>query len=138
MASELLTPDTVTIEGVRDVYEAAYTDVVLDEETGQLRIREDLLARAFLSEARDRLQLVAYYGIKDDAQRVDRLELANRVNDQYVMIRAGIDDDGDLWFDYTISLKGGVTPKAVVQATRMFLMLVPRAVHDCDDDGIVE
>jgi len=38
--------------------------------------------------------LVAYYGIKDDAQRVDRLELVNRINENYVLIRAGIDDDG--------------------------------------------
>ena len=138
MSNELLTPDTITIEAVRDIFEAAYLDVDLDAETNQLRIREELLARAFLSEARERFQLVAYYGIKEDAQRVDRLELVNRINEQYFLIRAGIDDDGDLWFDYTVLVKGGVTPKALVQATRIFLMLVPRAVHDCDEDGIVD
>lgn len=138
MSVELVTPDNVTIELVRDVYEAAYMEVTLDEEKKQLRIREEVLARAFLSESKERLQLVAYYGVKDDAQRIDRLELVNRINENYVLIRAGIDEDGDLWFDYTILLKGGVTKKAIVQATRVFLMLVPRAVNECDEDGIVD
>ena len=138
MSAELVTPDNVSIEMVRDVYEAAYMEVTLDDEKKQLRIREEVLARAFLSESKERLQLVAYYGIKDDAQRIDRLELVNRVNENYVVIRAGIDDDGDLWFDYTILLKGGITRKALVQATRVFLMLVPKAVNECDEDGIVD
>ena len=67
-----------------------------------------------------------------------RLELVNRINEQYVLIRAGIDDDGDLWFDYCVLLKGGITKKAIVQATRVFLMLVPKAVNECDEDGIVD
>ena len=137
-ATELITPDNASIELIKDVYEAAFMDVALDDEKKQLRIREEVLARCFLSESKERLQLVAYYGIKDDAQRIDRLELANRINENYVLVRAGIDDDGDLWFDYTILLKGGATRKALVQATRVFLMLVPKAVNDCDEDGIVD
>jgi hypothetical protein len=138
MATELVTPDNATIEMIRDIYEAAMMDASLDEEKKQIRIKEEVVAKAFLSESKERLQLVAYYGIKEDAQRIDRLELVNRINENYVFIRAGIDDDGDLWFDYTILLKGGITKKAVVQATRVFLMLVPRAVNECDEDGIVD
>jgi hypothetical protein len=92
----------------------------------------------FLSESKERLQVVAYYGIKEEAQRAERLELVNRINENYVLIRAGIDDDGDLWFDYCVLLKGGVTRKAIVQAVRVFLMLVPKAVNECDEDGIVD
>ena len=138
MATELVTPDTLSAEGLRDIYEQAYMDVTLDEEHGLIRIREELLARAHLSESRERIQLLAVYGLKDDAQRIDRLELVNRINENYVLIRAGIDDDGDLWFDYCILVKGGVTKKAIVQATRAFLTLVPKAVNECDEEGIVE
>lgn len=136
--NDLVTPDNATIELIRDVYEAAFMDVSLDEERKVLRIREELLARAHLSESKERLQLVAIYGIKEDAQRIDRLELVNRINENYVLIRAGIDDDGDLWFDYCVVLKGGVTKKNIVQATRTFLMLVPKAVNELDEDGIVD
>ena len=138
MATELVTPDNVTAEMLRDLYEAAYMDVALDEESGVIRVREELAARAQLSESKERILLFAVYGLKDDTQRIDRLELANRINENYVLIRAGIDDDGDLWFDYCILVKGGLTKKAIVQATRTFLMLVPKAVNECDEDGIVE
>ena len=138
MATELVTPDNVSAEMLRDLYEAAYMDVTLDEEHGMIRIREELAARAHLSESKERIQLLAVYGLKEEAQRIDRLELVNRINENYVLIRAGIDDDGDLWFDYCILLKGGLTKKAIVQATRAFLMLVPKAVNECDEDGIVE
>ena len=138
MATELVTPDNVSVEMLRDLYEAAYMDVTLDEEHGLIRIREELAARAHLSESKERIQLLAVYGLKEEAQRIDRLELVNRINENYVLIRAGIDDDGDLWFDYCILVKGGLTKKAIVQATRAFLMLVPKAVNECDEDGIVE
>ena len=138
MATELVTPDNVSVDMLRDLYEAAYMDVTLDEEHGVLRIREELAARAHLSESKERIQLLAVYGVKEEAQRIERLELVNRINENYVLIRAGIDDDGDLWFDYCILVKGGLTKKAIVQATRAFLMLVPKAVNECDEDGIVE
>ena len=136
--TELLTPDTVTIDAVRAVYEQAYLDVTFDAERQFVRIKEDVVARAHLSESKERLQLVAVYGVKDDADRTARLELANRINENFVLVRAGIDDDGDLWFDYCVYFKGGVTPKALVQVTRAFLSIVPKAVAECDEDGIVE
>ena len=138
MSDDLITPDSVNIEEILEIYESAYLDVALDEESEQIRLKEEVIARAFLSESRERLQLVAYYALKDDAQRIDQLELVNRINDNYVLIRAGIDSENDLWLDYTILLKGGVTRKAIIQATRIFLMLVPRAVTECDEEGIVE
>lgn len=136
--SEFVSPENVSLELIRDVYDAAMMEVTLDEEKRFIRIKEDVVARCTLSESKERIQLIAYYGIKDEAQRIDRLELVNRINEQYVLIRAGIDDDGDLWFDYCLVLKGGVSKKHIVQATRVFLMLVPKAVSECDEDGIVD
>lgn len=137
METDWIVPHSVTLEAILGIYEAAYMDVSLNEDDNQICIREELSARVFLSGSNERLQIVAYYNIHDDAQRIDRLELVNRINERFVLIRAGIDDEGDLWFDYTILLKGGITKKAIVQATRIFLMLVPRAVQDCDEDNIV-
>jgi hypothetical protein len=136
--SEMVTPENVTIEMIHQIYDAAMMEVTLDEEKRFIRIKEDVVARCTLSESKERIMLVAYYGVKEEAQRIDRLELVNRINDQYVLIRASIDDDGDLQFDYCLVLKGGVSKKHIVQATRVFLMLVPKAVSECDEDGIVD
>lgn len=138
MPNDPLTQDDISIEAIQAVFEQAYMDVKFDEQSGILRINEEILTRAHLCESRERLTLLAVYQLKDDSQRIDRLELVNRINENYVMIRAGINDDDDLWFDYSVVLKGGITAKALVQTTRMFMNLVPKAVGECDEDGIIE
>jgi hypothetical protein len=137
--SDILTPENITLEIIHDIYEAAmFEEVTIDDEKSFIRIKDDILARARLPESKERLQLGALYGIKEDAQRIDRLELVNRINDQFVMIRASITEAGDLYFDYDITLKGGVTKKLIAHATRMFIKFVIKAVADCDEDGIID
>ncbi len=137
-SSDLVTPENASIELLREIFDDALMEVSIDEEHGFIRLREEIVAKVSLHESKERIGVIAFYGIKEDAQRIDRLELANRINDQYVMIRACIEDEGDLCFDYTIVIKGGVTRKFVAHAVRQFLKLVPRAVSECDEDGIVE
>ena len=137
MSNELVTPETVTLEEVRELYEMALMDVTLDEENGFVVIDDEIVARAKLSDTKERLQLIAFYKVREDSERVDRLELVNRINDQYVLVRAAIGEEDDLWIDYGIVLKGGATRKQVAHATRMFLKVAEMAVKDCDEDGIV-
>jgi Putative bacterial sensory transduction regulator len=137
MSNELVTPETVTLEAVRDLYEAALLDVSLDEESGFVVIDDEIVARAKLSDTKERLQLIAFYKVREDAERIDRLELVNRINDQYVLIRAAVGEEDELWIDYGIVLKGGATKKQIAHATRMFLKVAEMAVKDCDEDGIV-
>lgn len=137
MPVELVSPDSVTLEQIRDVYDAALLDVELDEENGFVLIDDEIVARAKLSDSKERLQLIACYRVREDAPRVDRLELVNRINDQYVIVRAAMSEDDELWVDYAIILKGGTTPKQIAHATRMFLKVAEMAVKDCDEDGIV-
>ena len=137
MPVELISPETVTLEAIRGVYDAALLDVELDEENGFVVIDDEIVARAKLSDSKERLQLIACYKVREDAARVDRLELVNRINDQYVIVRAAMSDDDELWVDYAIVLKGGTTAKQIAHATRMFLKVAEMAVKDCDEDGIV-
>ena len=137
MSNELVTPETVTLEAVRDLYEAALLDATLDEESGFVVIDDEIVARAKLSDTKERLQLIAFYKVREDAERIDRLELVNRINDQYVLVRAAVGEEDELWIDYGIVLKGGATKKQIAHATRMFLKVAEMAVKDCDEEGIV-
>lgn len=137
MPAELLGPENVTLEAVRDIYNAALLDVELDEENGFVVIDDEIVARAKLSDSKERLQLIACYRVREDVPRIDRLELVNRINDQYVIVRAAMSEDDELWVDYAVVLKGGTTPKQIAHATRMFLKVAEMAVKDCDEDGIV-
>jgi hypothetical protein len=137
MSAELITPESATIEQIRDIYESALLDVTLDAENGFVVIDDEIVARAKLSDSKERLQLIAFYKVREDADRIDRLELVNRINDQFVLIRAAIGDEDELWIDYGVVLKGGATKKQIAHATRMFLKVAEMAVKDCDDEGIV-
>lgn len=137
MPTELVCPDNATLEMVRDIYDSALMDVELDAESGFVVIDDEIVARAKLSDSRERLQLIACYKVREDAARIERLELVNRINDQYVIVRAAMSDDDELWVDYAIILKGGTTPRHIAHATRMFLKVAEMAVKDCDEDGIV-
>jgi len=138
MSVELITPENVTIDIIKEIYDAAMMECSIDDDRGYVRIQDDILARARIPENKERIQLGALYGVKEETQRVDRLEYCNRVNDQFVMIRASITEAGDLYFDYDITIKGGVTRKQIAQATRLFLKFVPKAVADLDEDGIID
>lgn len=137
MSNELVTPETVTLDVIRDLYEMALMDVTLDEENGFVVIDDEIVARAKLSDTKERLQLIAFYKVREDSERIDRLELVNRINDQYVLVRAAVGEEDDLWIDYGLVLKGGATRKQIAHATRMFLKVAEMAVKDCDEDGIV-
>lgn len=137
MSVELVTPENVTLELLRDVYEAALMDATIDEENGFVILDDEIVARAKLSDSKERLQLIAFYKVREDADRTDRLELVNRINDQFVLVRAAVGDEDELWIDYGLVLKGGATKKQIAHATRMFLKVAEMAVKDCDDEGIV-
>jgi hypothetical protein len=137
MSNELITPEAVTLELIREIFEAALMDTTLDEENGFVVIHDEIVARVKLSESKERLQFIAFYKVREDSPRIDRLELVNRINDQYVLVRAAIGDDDELWIDYALVLKGGTTRKQVAQTTRMFLKVAEMAVKDCDENDIV-
>jgi Putative bacterial sensory transduction regulator len=137
MPDQVLHPDDITLESISQLLDDALFEVELDEENQSILLREDILARIRLSESNDRMLCICYYRIKEDAQRIERLELVNRINDQYVLVRAAVGDEDELWIDYSIVLKGGVTRKQVAQAVRMFLKVAELAVKDSDEDNIV-
>ena len=137
MPAELVGPENATLESLRDIYDAALMDVEIDEENGFVIIDDEIVARAKLSDSKERLQLIACYRVREDVPRTERLELVNRINDQYVLVRAAVGEEDELWIDFGVVLKGGATKKQIAHATRMFLKVAEMAVKDCDEDGIV-
>ena len=63
-SAELVTPDNVSLEMLLDLFDAAMMDVTLDEENGSIRLKEDIMARVSLHESKERIGLIAFYGIK--------------------------------------------------------------------------
>lgn len=129
MTDDLITPENNTIELLKSLYETAYMDTKIDER-GYLRV-QDGSTWCFVIPSMDlgRIQFVAPFGIKDGMGRLDLLESANRVNREYIMIRTTVEDDGSIFFEHDISIRGGLPKKTLILTTKRFLS-IPRQAFD--------
>lgn len=135
--AEWVGPEGVSLEYLHAVFEAVGFTAAIDPATRTIRIQDEIVARVFLSDDNERLTANAFYTIRPTAARDKRLDLANRINQTSVMVRAWIDGDGDLGFGYTFFLVGGVTPTALAYTIRTFIDSVKFAVETDDTAGII-
>jgi hypothetical protein len=126
-----------SLEYMRDIFEAGGVIATIDPATSSVRIQGKFVARALLTEERDRLRFGAFYTLKKTAPRENRLELANRINQFGLLVKSWIDDDGDLGFAYDLLLDGGVSAESLLLTTQTFLAAVQQCVDDFDADGII-
>ena len=132
---DLITPETLSKETLKSIFDAALLETSYDSD-GDLRVRDDL--RCWVFPRDDRIRLAALFGFKSQASRLQRLEFVNRLNSNWIIVRATVGERNDnLWFDHDIPLRGGVPPITIVQATKRFLSIIGPAVRDCDTDNIV-
>ena len=129
MADELILPEGVSTEALKDLFEQNYMDVSLDSD-GDLIVQDSF--RCYLRPDPDgRLILVyAIFGAADGVRDAEKLAYVNRVNDQIKMIRASVAASGRFSFDYYFPVDGGVTKQSVVMAVRRFLSCLNKALAE--------
>jgi hypothetical protein len=67
-----------------------------------------------------------------------RLELVNRINDNYKVVRSSVTDNGRLWYDYYLSYSGGISKFQVVHTYKKFLAFSVSATSKGDEENIVK
>jgi hypothetical protein len=123
----------VSKEAIKSIYEAAYMETEWDSE-GDIRIKDEINCFALLSEAKDRIQLIGIFGFNPKSSMAQRLECVNKINTEYIMVKATAGGNDSLQFRFDICIAGGITKKNLVLATKRFLS-IPRdaALDDCPD-----
>ena len=126
MTIDVLTADNVSVERLQGIFEAAYLDyeILANEE---LRVQEKIRIRVRFSQERRAITLYAGYGFKAETTREQRIEAANRINAEYLIVRCSVVEQS-LWFEYDFMLDGGLAPKALVLGLRRFAGIPPSAV----------
>ncbi len=128
MSNEIITPENLSKELLKSIFEAAFMETSIDAE-GDLQVRDGIGCYVFARE--DRIRLMTLFRTKDGANRQELLEFANRVNDQYIIVRVTVAGKGTtISFDYDIPVKGGITKQAVVLATKRFLSIPINAIQE--------
>lgn len=132
-----VTERTLTRDSLKAIFEAAKLKVSIDSD-GDIMLKEAVTVFAFPD--KDRIRLLVNYGFKPAATLQQKLELANRINHDYIVVRASVParNQAQLAMDYYILIGSGLSKATLVAATRRFMSIVPDAVKEHDTDDIVK
>ena len=96
--------------------------------------------KVFVLPGKDSVRLMASYDFAPRATRQERLDLANRINDDYIMARASLPEarPGTLAVDYYVMLGAGMSRASLVAITRRFGEVVVEAIGVLDTDRLIQ
>lgn len=134
-ADEAISRHNLDTTRLRDVLDRAGFELS-DSPGGGLVVRDAgvVCLVAVPAHSRDYVTLLAWWGLKDEAPRDERLECANRINSEYLYIRASIDTDGALCIAQNLPVYGGVSPRHLIACLRSFTTASREAVREHAQD----
>ena len=135
MTEELITPDNLSKELMKSVLDAAFMDTSYDND-GDLMVKDGLNCYIFTSKNKDRVRLLTQFGFKPEASELLWLQAVNRINREYVIVKAILNKNNSLQFAWDIPIAGGITKKAFILAVKRFCSIPHDAVSDCAKDVV--
>lgn len=128
LSADLLYPDGVTKEGLKDLFLAAYMDASLDDD-GDVMVKEQY--RTYLIPASDNawIRLYSPFKTNEAAAPEDKLAYVNKVNADLIIVRAYVTEKGGFIFEEYLPVEGGITKRALVLAVRRFHRMLEAAVR---------
>ena len=135
VSDELIFPEGISVESLKQIFEENLMDVAVDTD-GDLIVKDNY--RCYLRPDPDgRLVCVyAIFGANPNAAQADKLAYINLVNDQVKLIRASVSANGKFFFDYYLSVEGGISKRAVVMSVRRFFSCLSSALKE-DEENVV-
>lgn len=136
MADELITPDNLSKELLKSVLDTAFMDTSYDGD-GDLVVKEG--PRCFVfpdKERKNRVNLMVAFGFEPETSELQRLQAVNKINREYLIVRAFVTSRDTLHFTWDIPIDGGITKKAFVLAVKRFCSIPHLAVADCAKDVV--
>ncbi len=112
---------------LKALFDAAFMETQPDK-GGNLRVKERLSLHVRPRE--DRIRIFTVFGFKPATPMERRLEFVNRINKEFVIIRATAGDNDLLFFDYDIPVAGGITKKAVILLVKRFTGIPHAAIQE--------
>jgi hypothetical protein len=134
--SDVLMPADIAVERLQALYESGGLQTSIDAD-GDLVVTRGVTCYAIPTGRCEQILLITYVGIKDEVDRQQKLEFANRVNNECSTVRAHVNRKQAVVFDFHIPVDGGVTGQAIVAATQFFLLATAHAIDQCDAADIV-
>ncbi len=137
-AAELVTAANLSRDGMRAIYDAAKLPAAIDA-SGNLTVKVGAVMLYVLA-SEDRIHLLATYSFAARATHPEKLDLANRINDGYIVVRAAIpaDKPGEISIDHYILLGPGASRGLIVAVTQRFAAIVHEAIDATDTERLLQ
>ena len=134
MSDEFIYPEGISVDSLKKLFEEAYMEVSVDTD-GDLIVKDNY--RCYLRPDPDGrlISIYAIFGASPDAADPAKIAYINKVNDQVKLIRASVSSNGKFFFDYYISVEGGVSRRSIVMSVRRFFSCLGSALRE--DSGNV-
>lgn len=135
---DVVTDGALTKELLKAIYDAAKLPAALDA-AGNLVVKAGQTS-AYALPAKDSLRLLVRFDFQPKATLMEKLDLANRINDEYIVVRATVRGEklGEIHLDYYVLLGAGVSRATLVAATRRYLEIVPEAIDAMDTERLIK
>ncbi len=136
-AVEMVTEANLSRDGLKAGFDAAKMTTAIDA-AGNLTVAFPQV-RVHVLPAKEVVRLLASFSFAPRAAMQEKLDLANRINDGYIVVRAAVPADraGELSVDHYIVLGPGVSRAAIAATTRRFADVVVEAVGALDTDKLL-
>ncbi len=118
MTPPLITAENVSVELLKQIFEAAFVDYSMTDK-GDIRIKDQCTVLVFPRKEQRLIKLMTVFGFKASTSMLERLECANKINVEYIIVRASVVDD-TLYFEHDLLLDGGLSPKGLVWSVKRF------------------
>ncbi len=136
MAEEMITSDNLSKEYLKAILDAALMDTAYDSE-GDVMVKDRVKCFVLPNlERKDRIQLLTIFGFETGASELKKLQAVNRINQEYIIVRAGMTKNNLLTFTWDLPVAGGLPAKTFVLAVKRFCSIPQEAIADCANDVV--
>jgi hypothetical protein len=135
MTDEIVHPKDISPDFLLELFNTAFMNVSFDDD-GDVRVEETYGCWLFPQSNGRYIRLMSQFRPNPDGLLPERLNFVNKVNDEMMLIRAYLKENGGFGFDYYIPVEGGITKRNIVATTRNFLALLS-AVARLDTEDLI-
>jgi hypothetical protein len=136
-AGDLISPDNLSLDLLKEALDSAMFETSYDED-GDLLVEDGVRCFVLPGEKRDRIRLLTSgREVQEGVARAEALEAANRINDEYFMVRASVTDRNVLFLDYDVFLKHGIGKRSLAWTVKRFCAIADEAIRE-HASGVVE
>lgn len=127
----------INLDKIGEIFKTAFVKTEIDQD-GDLAIEDDGI-KTFIrvDEKKKLITFFSVWNLKASVPEIDKLKLANRLNNDLILVRFSVPNLTTLWCDYQLSYEDGIRPYSIVGSYRLFLRVTRGAVTSCDPDQII-